>query len=314
MINAVNSLADRTLDRVEQGLAGATPKTLGFERALKERQQLGRQSSSSPCLFPSSVVEAAKFEVADGVHKLETLLCNAIDKNFDIFELYVMKYLICVNPSTRLWIRLSHYDHLFLDSIGREELPSTDTVNAARRRLQDSQRLNAVLRAEKSKNTELLARLRISVGNDVSTSMRSSLYGNHKAEIMESKAPLEFLHDNGDLTDADAQTPITTTAAFTLSQMQTLRTLSNTLRSLIVGLESEIDAPEWNDQLKRGWRRERIEYVLGATRKYFESVRGLDLAESGLIRDGEWQGRGRSFAQLEVEGLERSMAVIEDDP
>ncbi|ROT38857.1 hypothetical protein SODALDRAFT_277537 [Sodiomyces alkalinus F11] len=313
IINVVNSLADRTLDRVEQGLAGATPKTLGFERALKKRhQQQQGQSSGAPHPLPLSPQEAAEFEVADGVHKLETLLCNAIDKNFDIFELYVMKYLICVNASTRSWIRLAHYNDLAFDALHRDESPSTESVNAVRRSLQESQRLNGMLYVEKARNAELLAKLRVSVGDQLSTSMRSSVIkSDTKRETVENKGPFGFLHDNGDLAEADAQTPITTTSAFTLSQMQALRALSTSLSNLIPGLEGDSDASEARDQPRRGWRRERMEYVQGATRKHLESVWGLELADNGLVRDGDWQGRGRKFAKGEVEGLEKSLAVIE---
>ncbi|KAL2754735.1 hypothetical protein ACRALDRAFT_2109057 [Sodiomyces alcalophilus JCM 7366] len=312
IINAVNSLADRTLDRVEQGLSGATPKTLGFERALKQRQQTWPRSTRP---FPPSAEETANFEVADGVHKLETLLCNAIDKNFDIFELYVMKYLICVNASTRSWIRLTHYNDLVFDTLGGDEPPSSESVNAARRNLQESQRLNTVLHTEKSRNAELLAMLRVSVGDQFSTSIWSSVNkSDTKNELVQSKALFNFLHANGDLTDADAQTPITTTAAFMLSQMQPLRTLSTSLKNYIPGLQGEIHLPEAGDQPSRGWRRERLDYVQGATRKHFESVRGLELAGNGLVRDGEWQGQGRNFTKPEVEGLEKSMVIIGDSP
>jgi kinetochore protein Mis12/MTW1 len=55
---------------------------------------------------------------------------------------------------------------------------------------------------------------------------------------------------------------------------------------------------------RKGWRRDRVEYVEGATRKHLENVRGLELGKQGEIRDGEWQGRGRMVATGEVEGLE----------
>ncbi|CRK22087.1 hypothetical protein BN1723_012566 [Verticillium longisporum] len=150
IINVVNSLADRTLDRVEQGLAGASAKTLGFEKALKKQQQQQQQKQNPSADPPRTADEAAKFEVADGVHKLETLLCNAIDKNFDIFELYVMRYLICLSPDARPWLRLSHYGAHDFDAPARDGAPTPESVNAVRRSLQGSQRLNGYMKAVKA--------------------------------------------------------------------------------------------------------------------------------------------------------------------
>ncbi|KAM0334408.1 hypothetical protein ACHAQA_001434 [Verticillium albo-atrum] len=306
IINVVNSLADRTLDRVEQGLSSATPKTLGFEKALKKQQQQ-KNPSADP---PRTAEDAAKFEVADGVHKLETLLCNAIDKNYDIFELYVMRYLICINPDTRPWLRLSHYGGYDFDAPAREDAPSTESVNAVRRSLQGSQRLNVMLHAEQARNAALLAKLRAAVGGKaVGRPARLSLGEGEVKDEEGAKAPFGFLHAKGDLTDADAKTPITTTTAFTLSQLQALRALSTSLTNIMPDLAGEGDASV-EDERRKGWRRERVEYVEVATRKHLENVRGLELGKNGEVRDGEWQGEGRNFAKGEVEGLENIAAAL----
>lgn len=63
-------------------------------------------------------------------------------------------------------------------------------------------------------------------------------------------------------------------------------------------------------QKNKSWRRERMEYVEGETRKHLESVRGLELGKDGEVRDGEWQGEGRKFAKGEVEGLESVVAAL----
>ncbi|KLU93218.1 Mis12 domain-containing protein [Magnaporthiopsis poae ATCC 64411] len=61
---------------------------------------------------------------------------------------------------------------------------------------------------------------------------------------------------------------------------------------------------------RRAWRTERLGYVEGAARKHLENVRGLDLGPGGEVRDGEWQGEGRSLARGEVEGLEKVVAAL----
>ena len=56
--------------------------------------------------------EEAKAEIESGTHQLETLLNAAIDKNFDVFELYVMQNILTVHPKDQPYVRLSHYRNL----------------------------------------------------------------------------------------------------------------------------------------------------------------------------------------------------------
>lgn len=246
------------------------------------------------------------------MHKLETLLCNAIDKNFDLFELYIMANILRVHPDSRPWIRLQHYTRgLDFEAAAEAEGqsndgPTADSVNAIRRNLQGSRRLNAMLRAEQAKNEALLSKLRSVMGTEDIPA------GSIKAEEgAKAASPFKFLSERGDLTDADAKTPITTTAAFTLSQLQAMRALSTSLRNIMPDLgPSETGGGGADDSGRKGWRRERLEYVEGQTRKHLENVRGLELGENGEVRDGEWQGEGRNFARGEVEGLEKVALIV----
>ncbi|KAH6687368.1 Mis12 protein-domain-containing protein [Plectosphaerella plurivora] len=320
IINVVNSLADRTLDRVEQGLSGASAKTLGFEKALRKKKQLQQRNGTAGDEAERSPEEAAEFEVADGVHKLETLLCNAIDKNFDLFELYVMDNILCVQPTARPWIRLQHYTRgLDFDAAAAAEEgqasgqphnagPTAESVNAVRRNLQGSRRLNAMLRAEQAKNEALLAKLRAILGTGLAPPGAGSSVKTE--EGAGTTSPFGFLAARGDLTDADARTPLTTTAAFTLSQLQAMRSLSTSLRHILPDLGPSDEPEASGEGARRGWRRERVDYVEGQTRRHLENVRGLELGEAGEVRDGEWQGEGRKFAIEEVEGLERVALVV----
>ncbi|KAK1510527.1 uncharacterized protein CCOS01_15358 [Colletotrichum costaricense] len=300
IINNVNAVADKTLDRVEQGLSKAPPKALGFEKALKQKKRSADEVVD--------VEETAKLEIVDGVHKLETLLCAAIDKNFDKFELYVMKNILSIQQGQRNWMRLAHYDGLDFNAT-HEDAPTRESVDALRRKLQASQRLNVMLHAEQAKNAALLAKLRGVIGGKPAGS-RASLVGQVKVEGSDDRAPFQFLQEKGDLADGDFKAPITTTTAFNMSQLQALRALSTSLRNIMPDLKdpsSTEDGPE----KQKSWRRERMEYVEGATRKHLEHVRGLELGKDGDVRDGEWQGEGRKFAMGEVEGLEQVVAALE---
>ncbi|OLN85783.1 Kinetochore-associated protein MTW1 [Colletotrichum chlorophyti] len=300
IINNVNAVADKTLDRVEQGLSKAPPKALGFEKALKQK----RSRSKEP-VNVEETEETAKLEITDGVHKLETLLCAAIDKNFDKYELYVMQNILGIQPSQRNWMRLAHYDGLDF-SEPNEDAPTRESVEALRRKLQASQRLNVMLHAEQARNAALLARLRGIIGSKPAGS-RASL-GEVKADGGEG-AVFQFLQEKGDLTEGDAKTPITTTTAFNMSQLQALRALSTSLRNIMPDLKDP-SIVEDGAERNKSWRRERMEYVESATRKHLEHVRGMELGKDGEVRDGEWQGEGRKFAMEEVEGLERLAATL----
>jgi kinetochore protein Mis12/MTW1 len=257
--------------------------------------------------------EAHQHEVENGTHQLETLLCASIDRNFDKFELYVMRNILVVRPEDRDWVRLAHYDSLVFPSsssspsspaAGNDDdnaRPTTESVNALRRKLQASQRLNALLHAEKSRGEAVLRGLRAAVGGGAGTQKEGA------------KAPLGFLRETGALADGDARTPLGTTAAFALSQLQALRALSTSLRSVMPDLAegAERGAAEAG---RAGWRKERLEYVEGAARKHLENVRGLELGKNGEVRDGEWQGEGRNLTKGEVEGLEKVVTILGPGP
>lgn len=261
--------------------------------------------------------QRAHDEISNGTHQLETLLCASIDRNFDKFELYVMRNILCVRPEDRDWMRLGHYQGLKFDNlpplqnkggsgsgssndeedggadrmdIDVPDVPTVDSVNKLRRRLQASQKLNTMLHAEKARNDVLLGELRSLVG---------------RAGAGAARPPLAFLHNKGDLTQADASTPLSTTTAFSLSQLQALRALSTSLSNIMPNLrDGGAEGAEGGAGGRRTWRKERVEYVEGAARKHLENVRGLELGQNGEVRDIEWQGEGRRFASGEVAALE----------
>lgn len=208
------------------------------------------------------------------------------------------------------------------------DVPTVASVNRLRRRLQASQKLNTMLVAEKARNDALLDELRAVVGRTAAATKRSGGGGDgsvkqEEDEDKDKKAaapPFAFLHDKGGLSQADAATPLTTTTAFSLSQMQALRALSTSLSTLVPDLKPQ---PQPQPPLANGhrdayveeggkktWRKERVEYVEGATRRHLESVRGLELGRNGEVRDGEWQGEGRRLVGGEVGALENVVEIL----
>ncbi|KAJ4175050.1 hypothetical protein NW754_005470 [Fusarium falciforme] len=251
--------------------------------------------------------EAAKLEIEHGTHQLETLLNASIDKNFDLFELYTMRNILTVRPDDQPYMRLAHYEGLDFAALEAPDRPTAESITALRRRLHASQKLHAALEAERARNDALLVKLRAALG---------VVPGGVKAE--EGQAPpgsaFGFLRDKASLQDADANTPIATTTEFTLSQLQALRALSTSLRTLLPDLgPDDADADAADKDAADGsktWRRERVEYVEGASRKYLETARGLELGAQGEVRDGEWQGEGRKITRGDVEGLEQVVSML----
>ncbi|ORY59150.1 Mis12 protein-domain-containing protein [Pseudomassariella vexata] len=312
LINSINILAERALNSVEQGLFKAPPAALGF-----------RPPKSASAAEQDDPAERAKNEIESGTHQLETLLCASIDRNFDKLELYALRYILCVQPpDIRNYIRLSHYEGLDFSSstaatgnsqdgtnggtINRDK-PTVDSIGELRRRLRESMRLNALLYAEQQRNARLLSDLQSLIGIKHPDVKREST--STGAEISGS-SPFAFLHQEvAQLKDAGADTPLSTTTAFTLSQLQALRALSTSLRTMAPHL-APVPRDEGDDEGRKSWRRERLEYVEAATRRHLENVQGLELGKDGEVRDGEWQGEGRNLAKGEVEGLENIVAAL----
>lgn len=338
IINSINVIAERALVSVEQGLLNAPAQYLGFGKppnpaaANTKSKRKGRQKpppeDANLDLSPEAIEQRRHDEISSGTHQLETLLCTSIDRNFDKFELYVMRNILCVKPDDRDWLRLGHYEGLNFDNLptntgskenaegGTDSMdvdtpdrPTVESVNRLRRRLQASQKLNTMMHAEKARNDALLGELRSLVGRvgakGPRTSGAAAVQGGAGSQAESgSKPPFAFLHERGDLTLADANTPLTTTTAFSLSQLQALRALSTSLWSILPNLQGGNGQDEGGAGGRRTWRKERVEYVEGAARKHLESVRGLELGRDGEVRDGEWQGEGRRFAGGEVAALE----------
>ncbi|KAL7917385.1 Mis12 domain-containing protein [Trichoderma austrokoningii] len=323
IINTVNVLADRALDSVERLLLSIPPHKLGFAKRPKQAS-----SDQDPKRTPE---EAAKLEIENGTHQLETLLNASIDKNFDIFELYVMQNILTVRPQDQPYMRLSHYAGLEFPATAEEEdddaataqqsdKPTTESITALRRRLQASQKLNAVLESEKAHNEALLRRLRSLLGVDTDATKTEDDQQDTMDQdgVVATTKPFSFLRDRGGLEESGGEQPITTTTEFTLSQLQSLRALSGSLRKLLPELSLPGDddaaaaaAASTTTASSPSWRRERAEYIESSSRKYLETVAGLELGPRGEVRDGEWQGEGRGLNKGEVEGLEKVAALLE---
>lgn len=288
IINAVNLLSSRAIDSVESFLCGAKAKNIaGFVPKKKD--------VTDDCPDP------VQSEIDSGTHKLETLLNTSIDKSFDLFELYVMKNIITVNPEDQPFMRLSHYEALDFAASTAPDRATLSSINALRRRLQASQRMQAALEAERLRNEALLVKLRAALG------ATPAIVKKEDDEAAAQQNVLGFLRDRGRLAQGGSEAPIATTAEFTISQLQSLREVSSALRRILPHLD--IDRRE-DDEADKSWRAERAEYIESSSRRYLEREAGLELGTEGELRDGEWQGGGVGLAKGQVGDLENVVNML----
>lgn len=61
----------------------------------------------------TDVFPEAKLEIEEGVLKLETLMENAVDKNFDKLEIWTLRNVLCLprgEEELASWVRLEGYE------------------------------------------------------------------------------------------------------------------------------------------------------------------------------------------------------------
>ncbi|KAF2492381.1 putative MIND kinetochore complex component Mtw1, partial [Lophium mytilinum] len=308
IINAVNERAYHATDAIESSLLAADPMQLGFESRAKEEGRVPETDDEGKQVFPE-----AKLEIDEGVHQLETLLENTIDKNFDRFEIYTLRNVLTVPEDLVPWVRLGHYENLTIPA-PNATTPTPESLQQLRRKLQETQKLHAALLAEKTRNETTLARLR---------SFLSPPPPPPKTEHSSpSQNEIPVINSNGDgafafLTHTPAAQslgiqplphasvsraasgpestsgPITTHTTFTLAQLPALRAQLEGLKPYLAtaSLPSGRETTEAAEAA-----RERKEYVESQTRRVLER-RGVDVRNGGAVE-------GRRVAGDEVRALE----------
>jgi kinetochore protein Mis12/MTW1 len=103
IINSVNDLVYQGISSLENGLFSTPPDRLGFKASLTNSAEQDQPHNEKE--FPDG-----KQEIEEGLHKLETLLESTVDKNFDKFEIYVLRNILSVPEDLIGWIKLSHYE------------------------------------------------------------------------------------------------------------------------------------------------------------------------------------------------------------
>ncbi len=292
IVNSIITLSFKATEAVEKGLLAANPADLGFKippQTTPEAQEAAK-----------TITEAAKHEIENGVHQLETLLETKIDKNFDRLELYAFRNILSVPVEVRDWVRLSHYEGL--NFVEDKDAPSTETITLQRKKLRETQKLHSLLLAETAKNEATIAELKSLLLNQ---GPKKEL----NTEVQETYPAFAFLQNRGDIT-GDVSHPVTTTASFAISQVPALKSLLENLKPRLDELANGNGKQGLVGEEEKTWRRERLEFIEKEVRRHLENVRGLELGAMGEVRDGEWQGEGRKLGKGEVEDLERVVGMV----
>ena len=112
----MNAIVYRALGAVETGLLSTPPAVLGYAAdpapsakppSTSNEEEVARGQEQQT---PREAEEVARTEIENGVHQLETLLENAVDKKFDVFELYALTHILNVPDGLEDWIVLGHYE------------------------------------------------------------------------------------------------------------------------------------------------------------------------------------------------------------
>lgn len=98
----MNALLYQSVSAVETFLLSSPPGLLGF---TPPSGTIPDTDGDGNVIYSEKEQE----EINKGIHQLETLLENGVDKRFDAFELYVLRNILVVPQDLVGWVRLAHH-------------------------------------------------------------------------------------------------------------------------------------------------------------------------------------------------------------
>ncbi|KAL1651498.1 hypothetical protein SLS61_005450 [Didymella pomorum] len=312
IINTINEVLYRCTDTFATGIANAPPHLLGFADRYAAENRKPDTDEDGNDVYPD-----AALEIEEGVLKLETLMENAVDKNFDKLEIWTLRNVLCLprgEEELARWVRLGHYE-------GVEALPkdtegegtwTPEKLYSLRRKLVETQKLHAALLAEKRRNEATIGQLRALLAPAAEQMKREST--SPSRSTVQNWGAFSFLTHadgakalgittvppnntaNGASTapsNGNSSTPLTTHTSFTASQLPYLRQLLANLRPHLAStaLPTKSDADSEST-------RERKLYLESQSKRILEK-RGVDTRE-GV----EGAVEGARVRAEEVRGLE----------
>jgi kinetochore protein Mis12/MTW1 len=225
------------------------PERLGFKP--------GDHASDGEAEYPE-----AKQEIEEGLQKLETLLNSTVDKNFDKFEIYVLRNILSLPSDLTDWVQLQHYRAITQPESTNAATP--ETIDQQRRKLAASRLLSRQLKHEQSRNEAILRQLR---------GLRDG----------EAAGNLNFMTEsagaNAMNVSPDKQN-LTTNATFTMSQLPALKALLVELRPKLAALQA---LSTTTSTAKEEIRQERREYIEQRTKAHIERYGGTSSDDAAAV-------------------------------
>lgn len=309
IIDSVNNYIYQGINSLETGLFSTPPERLGFQKPAT--------TTTTDNLATSNDTDPAKHELEEGLHSLETLLNSTVDKNFDKFEIYVLRNILALPADLVPFVRLRHYDGIpyplsssssstSTTHNGEQEtgVPSAERIEKLRKEVFAARRVGRHLSSEITRNEAVLAQLRGMLAVDPSANTTTSTDANTSASAntninttMTATPTLAFLTPK---TTTTTTRPLTSHTQFTLSQLPTLRSSLADLRAKLDGLRAG-NVSALGETARDEAREERRGYIETRTRVVL-GVNGEEV--------GSGSGSGKARGEEEVEALESVMRSL----
>ncbi|EGP90432.1 unnamed protein product [Zymoseptoria tritici ST99CH_3D7] len=278
IINTVNELVFRAVNAIEEGFGGTTAEQLGFTLDDSVAKALPSEAARRDAL-----AELKQNEIDNGIVKLESLLNATVDKDFDKFEIYTLRNILAVGHDEEdlaNWVRLDHYQGV--DIAGAENVPSPEEVQLQRRKLNETAKLNTMLKAEEAKNAAILSQLTTLIGAEAKSQ-----------EGDESESPFAFLNSSAQTANAQQLTQDT---QYAVNQIPALRRLLDQLKDAMRTIPNTRQMRLDDEDSIEGRRRR---YLHNQSRRALER-KGIDVEASA----GASIATGRKVGRDELEGIE----------
>ncbi|EMC92265.1 hypothetical protein BAUCODRAFT_283867 [Baudoinia panamericana UAMH 10762] len=283
IINTVNELVYRAVSAIEEGLNNVKPEALGFTLSPSQAAAtLPSEEARQDALY-----HLKESEIGNGIVQLESLLNATVDRDFDKFEIYTLRNIMAIGHEDEArdlaqWVRLEHYKQLDLAAV--ENVPSPEEVQLQRRKLQETRKLNAMLKAEEAKNAAVLEQLGGLTGGSGDAS----------------QSPFAFLTES-----ARNGQPMEQSVQYALTQLPALRDLLAQLQQSVQTLPNarqHIEDPESKAARRRQY--------LDTQAKKAMVRRGVEptASESADV------SAGRKIGRDEVEGMEAVVQALGGAP
>lgn len=277
IINTVNELVFRAVNAIEEGFGGTTAEQLGFRLDNAVAKALPNEQARGEAL-----AELKQNEIDNGIVKLESLLNATVDKDFDKFEIYTLRNILAVGHDEEdlaNWVRLDHYRGV--DVADAEHVPSPEEVLLQRRKLNETAKLNTILKAEEAKNAAVLSQLTALIGAET------------KADGADSASPFSFLHATAN--NGQSQ-QLTQDTQYAINQIPALQRLLAQLKDAMQTIPNSRQTRLDDEESIEGRRRR---YLNHQSRRALER-KGIDFEGSA----GASLAAGRRMGKNELEGIE----------